>query len=449
MAESPKVREWLEREDGRAETTKRGQLRQLERFLRKLGMSEGELLKAARDPERIRKIADGFVRSERKAGRRPAYALAVWYGVKSFLSSAGVPVPYSPVLTSRDTEPVDLGSRRVPTPEELRRLVDSVSLRNRAIVLFIASSGVRIGVIATEVGSDGRSDGLRLENLPDLDLTKGTFAAKPALVLVPPRLSKNGKAYVTFLSTEAATVLEGCLDQRLRSGEKFELKTPVFVPDPRGVDREARTAEGFRTLNHNGLSTSVSEWFAAVAPKGVSWTAHTLRAWCSSRLESAESQGLISRTRREFFLGHSLGVDGTYNLSRPLSADAREELRKSYARVESFLSVIAPSKEDSRSELVRSLATAIEQATGGKTDGSLRGEDLVRALRDALGAGAVPKPAEAVAVPVAAVDPPKRPNEERSIGADLVGRYLESGWSFRSPLNSHLAVVRWDGPFPP
>jgi len=449
MADSARVREWIEREDGRAESTRYGQVRQLERFLRKTGMTEAELVRAAKDPERIRKVADGFVRSERQAGHRPAYALSVWYGVKSFLDSAGAPVAYNPALKKADMEPADLASRRVPTADELRRLVDSVSLRNRAIVLFLASSGVRVGVIAK--GSEGEqeeaSDGLRLENLYDIDVATGKFAVKPVLVSVPPRLSKNGSAYMTAISTEAATVLENYLDQRIRGGEKLSPKSPIFIPDPRGADREARTAEGYRTMNRNGLSNSIAEWFSAVAPAGIRWTAHSLRAWCSTRLETAESQGLISRTRREFFLGHALGVDGTYNLSRPLSPEAREELRESYRQVEEFVTIISPSKEDAKSELIRSLATAIEQATGKKTDGSLRGEDLVKALRDALGAAsAEPEPVKGPAVIPSGIPPPKRSNEQRSVDAEAVGRYLDSGWSFVSPLNSHLAIVRWDGP---
>lgn len=386
MVGSGRIQEWLEKEDGRAASTKQGQVRQLDRFLRKTGLTEGELVEAAKNPERIERIADGFVRSEKKAGRRAAYALAVWYAVKSFLKSVRIDIPYNPGVRPEELEPKDFASRRVPSVEELRRLVDSVSLRNRAIVLFLASSGVRVGVLATGVGSDG----LRLENLPDLDTNSGTFTAKPPLVSVPARLSKNGKPYMTAISTEAATVLENYLDQRIRSGEKLTPKTPVFIPDPRGVDREARTAEGFRTLNRNGLSTSISEWFRGVAPPGIRWTAHTLRAWCSSRLEKAEGQGLISRTRREFFLGHSLGVDGKYNLSRPLSTEAREELRASYRRAEPLLLTVPTSDEEERKYLVRTelLKTVGYSAEEAEKYAREDKADIPKLIRDKLGTAA-------------------------------------------------------------
>jgi integrase len=321
---------------GRAESTKLGQVRQLERFLNRTGLSEDQLLAAAKDPRRIAKLADGYVDSEKKAGRRPTYALAVWYSVKNFLKSAGVVVPHNPPLDPEEMEPVDFESRRVPTQAELRQLIDGLSLQYRGIALVLATSGVRIGAIAKGVGSDG----LRLENLPDLDPSTGKFAAKPPLIVVPARLSKNKKPYVTAMTSESAGVVETCLSQRLRAGEKLGPKSPLFTPDPRGRVRELRTKEGDRTFNRNALSGSLSKRFSKMSPPGVRWTGHTLRAWCSSRLESAESQGVISRTRREFFMGHSLGVDGKYNLDRPLSEEKREEIRESYRKVEPFLSTV-------------------------------------------------------------------------------------------------------------
>ncbi len=138
--------------------------------------------------------------SEKRSGHRPAHALALRFGGTWFLDSTGVPVAYNPSLTPAETEPADVASRRVPTRVELRRLVDSLTLRDRVIVLTLASSGMRVGVIASDDGSDG----LRMENLPDLDLKTGEFKAKPPLVSVPARSSKNGKPYMTAHSAEAA-----------------------------------------------------------------------------------------------------------------------------------------------------------------------------------------------------------------------------------------------------
>jgi integrase len=438
MNDSQLVREW-QKERGHAPSTKHTNLNAYRRFLARTGLSEADLIQAAKDSKRIRRIADSFIDSEKKAGRRPAYALTMWFAAKSFLDSAGVPVAYNPSLTPEEQEPKDVASRRVPTQVELRRLVDILSLRNRAIVLTLASSGMRVGVLGNGNEGGGNSDGLRLESLPDLDIRTGEFRVKPPLIVVPARLSKSGRAYTTSMSTEAAGVVETMLAQRIASGERLEARSPLFVPDARGADREARTAEGFRTLNRNYLCNMISEAFAKVAPPGIHWTAHTLRAWCSSRLESAESQGLISRTRREWFLGHALGsIDVRYNLTRPLSAEATEELRASYAKVESFVNIVVP-----REEILRPLLSAVQEALGEKSDPSrsMSAEEIREVLTRLLGTAR----STHLGRPGDAIPPASRANEQRAVEAELVGRYLELGWEFKSPLNGHLAVVAWPG----
>lgn len=59
----------------------------------------------------------------KKAGRRPAYALAVSNGLKSFLEGTGAIVPYNPALTPEQAEPKHPESRPGPTGDELRALL--------------------------------------------------------------------------------------------------------------------------------------------------------------------------------------------------------------------------------------------------------------------------------------------------------------------------------------
>jgi len=53
----------------------------------------------------------------------------------------------------------------------------------------------------------------------------------------------------------------------------------------------------------------------------------------------AERQGKVTRSVREYFLGHNLkSVELRYNLGKKLSPESLEELRAVYARCEPFLS---------------------------------------------------------------------------------------------------------------
>lgn len=151
MGDSKKIREWLEQR-GRAESTKQGKVRQLERFLKRMELSEDDLLEAAKDPKRIAQLADRFVDVEKRMGHRPTYALSGWFAVKSFPEGAGMVVVYTPGLTPEEKEPADLESRRVPKPEELRKFIDTLTLQYPGLVLTLATSGIRIGSVANGVG---------------------------------------------------------------------------------------------------------------------------------------------------------------------------------------------------------------------------------------------------------------------------------------------------------
>jgi hypothetical protein len=79
---------------------------------------------------------------------------------------------------------------------------------------------------------------------------------------------------------------------------------------------------------------------------------HTLRAWTSSNLERAEREGLVTKSIREYFMGHDLkGIDRRYNVGKKLSQEQIEELREVYKRCEPYLSTSAV-KETTRIDSV-------------------------------------------------------------------------------------------------
>ncbi len=173
------------------------QLEQLELFLRRSGLDLADLLRFARKDPKVLKVHVGdFVRSEQAAGRKAKYILNVWWGVRSFLKSIGAAPEWNPKVEKTEADEEDT-SRTVPTPEQLRQIADATkSARDRAVVLLLASSGVRIGVLATQFAP---ADGLRLKHLPDLVLDpEPSFKQLPFAVRVPAHLSKGKNAYDTF-----------------------------------------------------------------------------------------------------------------------------------------------------------------------------------------------------------------------------------------------------------
>ena len=331
--------------DHASPATARTQLDQLELFCRRTGKEPKELLALARrSPRRLQEFVQDYITKQQDEGKSSRYALNTWWGVRSFLAHHSAAPSWVPKLKPV-AEDDDDGSETVPTAEQLRAILNVLSGRGRAVALLLASSGIRIGVLATQFGP---VDGLRLKHLPELALDpEPRFDKTPFMVRVPAHLAKGStvsrpRGYITFGSNEAAEAIVSYLKERLSRGESLSADSALIAPDGRG-NSERVAKDGTRFMARKALAFTLKSAMDRVKPKGVHWHAHTLRAWFSTRMEAAEARGLISRSRREFFMGHTGGgVDFDYNLDRPKNSAKIEDLRRSYQRCESYL-VVHPS----------------------------------------------------------------------------------------------------------
>jgi integrase len=400
------------------------QLDQLEIFLRRTGLDVRALVESAKkDPRKLKTVVGEYVRTEQAAGRKAKYILNVWWGVRSFLASVEAAPEWNPKVEKTEADEEDM-ARTVPTHDQFRQIASAVkSGRDRAVVFLLASSGVRIGVLATQFEPP---DGLRLRHLPDLRLAQElTFEKVPFAVRVPAHLSKGKNAYYTFGSHEAADAVLAMLKERQHGGETLTPESPLILPDTRGRSSERHAKDGAAFMVRKALAERVKLAMGRVSPPGSRWSAHTFRAWFSTQMESCESRGLISRTRREFFMGHSLGVDGDYNVERPLSPAKLDELRASYARCEADLSTSPVARVTPIEEIQREAAVLLLTGFKGKTETEARklvegksGPELADLLKSSV------KP------------------RERAVAVEGVPRLLSDGWEFISTLNGSMAVLR-------
>jgi integrase len=423
LLRNPDVRSWYN--DHAKVGTATTQLDQLELFLRRTNLELRELVELAKKPpaKRLKEIVNSFVRHEQAAGRKSRYILNVWWGVRSFLASQAAAPGWNPKIEKTEADEDDV-ARTVPSHQQLREIASAVkSGRDRAVVLLLASSGLRIGVLATQ---HAPADGLRLKHLPDLKFdSEPIFEKVPFAVRVPAYLSKGKNAYYTFGSREAADAVLSYLKERIQSGEALTLESPLILPDTRGRLSERRAKDGASFMVRKALAERVKKAMSRVAPPTAGWHAHTLRAWFSTQMESCESKGLVSRTRREFFMGHSLGVDGQYNVERPLSPEKVDELRASYAKCEPFLSTTPVSdSNDGATRVLRALLVARghPKEDAEKLDIGSMSDTELEALFKKLGAST------------------KR--AEKAVAVDEVPRLLDAGWEFVAPLNGSMAVLR-------
>ena len=95
------------------------------------------------------------------------------------------------------------------TCEEISKMLELSDEKARAIILILASTGIRIGAIIK----------LKLEDLvliPDYHLYKVRV------------YSDSNQRYLTFTTPEAAKAMDVYLDSRKRYGEKLTPKSPLF-----------------------------------------------------------------------------------------------------------------------------------------------------------------------------------------------------------------------------
>ncbi len=422
LLRQPDVSTWVkDRSAGTAVT----QLDHLRIFLERTNLDVDGLLRLARRDERkLRNVVLDFIHSQQESGLKTKYVTNVWWSVRSFLGSVGAAPTWNPTVKSTEADEED-ASRVVPTHDQVRQIAGAVkSARDRMVVLLLASSGSRIGTFATQ---SGRADGLRLKNLIDLELApEPHFEPMPPILRVPAFLSKGGKGYYTGITEEAAEAVVTYLKERQRRGEKLTVESPLVAPDARGFRESRMSKDGQAFIARKSLASRVQAAMDTVAPKGLRWTPHSLRAFVSTALEAAESRGLVSRTRREYFLGHALGsTDSLYNLGRTLSPEKIEELRTSYARCLPLLALSG--RPGDRATVLEAVVAALLKEKGVEDDriadvlsGKVAGDELERILGSLK------------AQPI-----------ERVVPTESVQALLLRGWQFVSPVGGDQAVVRW------
>ncbi len=99
-----------------------------------------------------------------------------------------------------------LEDERVPSKEELKAILNAATERGRVIVALIAFSGVRPEVLGNNQGTDG----LRIKDLPEMQLSDKmvAFTQVPTTVVVRRELSKARHRYFTFLPSEGCDYLK-------------------------------------------------------------------------------------------------------------------------------------------------------------------------------------------------------------------------------------------------
>jgi hypothetical protein len=426
LLSEPTVRTWYDERSLRSVLSADVDARKLALLLERLKLDPAGIVREARDdPDRLRTRLVRYASEMKKDGKLDTYIEKTFSGLRSYLTFRRVSFDGFPRLGLAIG--TSIANERPPTPEELGRVLQRLSLRGRTVALLMAHSGVRPQVLGSYRGERG----LVLGDLPDLDLKTLSFREQPFIVRVRAELSKTGVAYLTMGSHESAETISTYLADRRRAGEDLGADSPLVAGategELRGAARrrvkQARFRRGF--LATGNVTIELARVLHASAGKGERLRPYSLRGFFSTRLMLAEGAGKITRDLREAFLGHDLkSVNRRYNLGKKWGEDVLREARAAYKRAEPYLST-GGAPVSTAEEIQREAAVLLLTGFKGKSEADAR--KMVEGksgpeLADLLKSGAKPR--------------------EQAVPVEDVQRLLGAGWEFVSALNGTMAVLR-------
>jgi integrase len=127
------------------------------------------------------------------------------------------------------------------TREQIKTLLDKTEQRNRAIILLLSSSGIRVGAISD----------LKIKDLTPID------KYNIYQIQVYKRSSKKSK-YITFCTPECRKEIDAYLEYRKRYGERITENSPLFRLTFNRED-QFKTANEVKSISTIGIKNMINE----------------------------------------------------------------------------------------------------------------------------------------------------------------------------------------------
>jgi integrase len=200
------------------------------------------------------------------------------------------------------------------THQQIRQMLEKAEPRNRAIILLLASSGMRVGAIPD----------LKVGDLIPID------KYNIYQIHVYKRFSKKSNRYITFCSSEARKEIDLYLQYRERYGEKITPESPLFRTtfnrDPKDelqimrnkhshpLSRAAISYSINELLNITGIRPSAKMTESETHNKRTKlMECHGFRKFFDTTCTSAGMNSLYT----EMLMGHNVGLKGRYTKLTP------------------------------------------------------------------------------------------------------------------------------------
>jgi integrase len=395
-----------------ADVSKEQYLNGIKQFLVYSGQQpDGLVVKAKRHPRAFEKEFVEFL--DRKGKETSAATVAlIRNSVKKLLDVNGVSGVDWAYINDCIPEKRRYGEDRAPTAEEIRRMVNAAELRTKCIILFLCSSGARMGAIPSLRWGDfqeAEKDGQKLARVT-------IYRGEP-------------KRYGTFVTPEAYQHLLEYRRYRENLGEEVTPQSFVFVnalnvddfrPDRvRGVTTDVVKALLGRLQKQLRIRRVISEGKNA---RRYEWKeAHGFRKFFKTRMELSGVKPIIT----EMLMGHTVGVANNY--MKPTD----EELIGEYSKAIDNLTIVGAvgEKADRKTEFKREILLKVGGYSKEEVDRlglvSMEDTEIQKMVRERL-LGTMAN----------------NGHHQRVVPVGEVENYISTGWEFVATLSDEKVILR-------
>ena len=416
LLENTEIKRWWENNRARSPLSADVLLRNLGLYCEINATTPDKILNDARGGDLKAQFSD-FVRKMEKEVKVGSYIVKFKHAIRNWLNFNDVNASFNGIYISGEYENPTLQNERVPSKDELSRILRKATSRGRVAIAIMAYSGLRPESLSNYEGTDG----LRLGDITDLVISdKIEFAKIPAMITIRSRLSKAKNQYFSFIGEEGITYIRDYLEERNKNGESLTKESPLLQFDIRGL----RKNNFMRTLL---VTRDIRE---AIQGAGLKMRPYVLRAYFSTALDIAESKGLISHPWRQFIMGHKGDIEARYSTNKRLPPDMIEEMRTSYQKCTKYLEtrISEVSEDNAKLFLEQQLLSAVgyKQEEIEKIDlASISNEDFQQLLRDNVASAMTENGAKQKVIPIGDIE-----------------QYLTQGYEFQAVLPDGKAVMR-------
>jgi len=422
LLKDPEVKNWNE-------NIKAGSIITGEVYLRTLGLycklnstDPRKILEDAKEGK-LKKDFMVFVRKLENEGKAGSYIVRFKKVISSWVKFNDISLDLRSVRIKEASRNLTVEDERVPTQEELSKIITISGLRGRVSIALMAFSGLRPETIGNFKGTDG----LKLSDLPELRINEGKieFVKVPTIVRVRSTLSKKRHEYMTFLPEEGCNYVKEYLESRMKEGEKLTYDSPLITlegPIP-GTHERPRTQLVTRDIRK------------AMRKLNFEWRPYVLRSYFSMALDIAENKGIVSHNWREYWMGHTGDISARYSTNKKLSPEMIEEMRETYKKCSPYLETGRKAlTEEEKEQLNREVKKWYLSALGF-TDEEIVKDNLLELEPEEL----QQKVREKLKLNM------NNGHPQKIIPVKELRKYIEEGWEYIRDLGDKEAIVRLPG----